>query len=218
MTVALDSRDFAPFPFHVPRPLIRAFSQLGVEPVLVGGAVVEVWTGEREGVFKTMDLDFVGPEVLTAHRIHLLHLEGVEGGEVIGSRHLLIEGIPVEFPTGPLGIGDAYLNLRDATLQIPTREGDQIRCLRPEACVLDRLATVASEFGHFEQYIQALAVAVAQSNQPGWSDSWIEALSKQARLHRLWAFMRQELESGQPQAERLDEAMSLGWDPLGYRG
>ena len=83
--------------------------------------------------------------------------------------------------------------------------------------MLDRLATVAAEFGHFEQYIQALAVAVTQSNEPGWSDTWIERTAMAARLHRLWTFMKAELESGQPQEERLDEAMRIGWDPLWYK-
>lgn len=208
---------FRPFSFHIPRSLVRAFQQLNVHPVLVGGGVVEVWTGEREGVFKTSDLDFVGPDFLTANSIHLLKLEGVEGGEVIGSRHILVEGIPVEFPTGPLGVGDAYLDPEESTVVVQTIAGDKIRCLRPEACVLDRLATVASEFGHFEQYIQALAVAAAQCNQPSWSDPWIEATAKKARLHRVWSFMKAELESGQPQTERLDEAMGIGWDSIGYQ-
>lgn len=208
---------FRPFPCHIPRSLVLAFRQLRVDPVLVGGGVVEVWTGEREGVFKTSDLDFVGPDFLTANRIHLLNLEGVEGGEIIGSRHILVEGVPVEFPTGPLGVGDAYLDPEESTVLVSTANGEEVRCLRPEACVLDRLATVASEFGHFEQYIQALAVAVAQCDQPGWSDPWIETTARKARLHRLWSFMRAELDSGQPQTERLDEAMGIGWDLVGYR-
>ncbi len=211
-----DKPGFSPFPIHIPRQLIRAFRKLDVDPVLVGGGVVEVWTGEGEGVFKTSDLDFVGPDAQTANSIHLLGLEAVEGGDVVGSRHVLVEGVPVEFPTGPLGVGDAYLDTRESTVVVPTISGDMIRYLRPEACVLDRLATVASEFGHFEQYIQALAVAVAQCNQPGWSDPWMEVTAKKARLHRIWSFMKVELESGQPQTERLDEVMGLGWDPIGY--
>jgi len=203
------------FPVQIPRPLLKAFERLKVDPVLVGGAVVEIWTGEREGVFKTSDLDFVGPNFLTGHRIHLLGLEGIEGGDVIGSRHILVGGVPVEFPTGPLGVGDAYLNPEDATVHVTTLAGDRVCCFRPEACVLDRLATVASAFGHFEQYIQALAVAVCQVDQPGWSNTWIEATSHQARLHRLWCFLRAEMESGEAHPERLNEAMAIGWDPVG---
>lgn len=181
--------------------------------MLVGGAVVEVWTGEREGVFKTMDLDFIGPNFLTANSIHLLGLPGVEGGEVIGSRHILVEGLPIEFPVGPLGVGDADLRIEDATVSITTLSGDRIRCLRPEACVLDRLATVASAYGHSEQYVQSLAVAASQVEQPGWSEAWIESTARQARLHRLWTHLKGELESGEPHPERLEEAMRIGWDP-----
>jgi hypothetical protein len=60
---------------------------------------VETWTGERDGVFKTADLDFVGPEFLTAHSIQLLGIEGVEGGEPVGSRHILVEGVLLSKPT-----------------------------------------------------------------------------------------------------------------------
>ena len=101
---------------------------------------MEVWTGEREGVFKTSDLDFIGPDFLTAYKIQEA---GIEGAQAVNSRHILVEGVPVEFPVGPLGVGDALLDPMDATVLVPTLLGDEIRCLRPEACVLDRLTAVA---------------------------------------------------------------------------
>jgi len=68
---------------------------------------VEVWTGEREGVFKTSDLDFIGPDFLTAYKIQEA---GIEGSQAVNSRHILVESVPVEFPVGPLGVGDALLD------------------------------------------------------------------------------------------------------------
>lgn len=50
---------FKPFRIQVPARLIKAFRRLGVEPILVGGAAVQVWTGRTDGPFLTGDLDFI---------------------------------------------------------------------------------------------------------------------------------------------------------------
>ncbi|WP_005032723.1 hypothetical protein [Holophaga foetida] len=200
------------YPIHVPQALLAAFRKLGVDPILVGGAVVEVWTGRRDGVFHTADLDFIGPDFLTAYQVQKVNPDGIEA---ISGRHVWVESVPIEFPMGPLGIGSALLDPATATVEVKTLAGDTIRCFRPEACVLDRLTAVAYEYGHFEQYIQALAVASAQCGEPDWSHDWIEATAREARLSRLWAYVADEIASGETRQERLDEAMRIGWDPLG---
>ncbi len=193
-----------PHPLAVPHSLIMAFQRLKARPVLVGGKAVQVWTGLQDGLFQTYDLDFV-----TSLRVEDFPALGL-GIEASG-RHVVVEGQPVEFPTGPLAVGDLQLDPESDAVEIPTSAGDRIRCLRPEACVLDRLAQVAA-WKVAEAYTQALAVAAAQVAQPGWDHAWIEEASRKAGLRKLWSLLKQELERDLPTEGALDEALRLGWD------
>jgi hypothetical protein len=123
----------------------------------------------------------------------------------------VVDGVAVEFPSGPLAVGDRILSEEEGAVQVPTAVGEKVLCLRPEACVLDRLAWVAGD--QLETaYVQALAVAAAQSTQSGWGENWIEEAARDARLSRLWDHLRAELRSGRPKPEALGRVLRLGWD------
>lgn len=135
----------------------------------------------------------------------------------IDGRHALVDGVPIEFPGGPLGVGDLDLDpLRDADL-VPTSAGGTVRCIRPEACVLDRLALVAGSQTR-TAFLQAAAVTVAQAGQPAWNQGWIDAGAASARLSRLWEHLKQVLERGNPTESDMDRAVQVGWDPPLQRG
>lgn len=193
-----------PHPVAVPPRLLEAFERLGASPVLVGGMVVQVWTGLSDGLFQTFDLDFI-----TSLRASDFARAGL-AMEPSG-RHMMVDGRPVEFPSGPLAVGDLQLDATHDTRLVPTLEGGSLRCLRPEACVLDRLAQVAA-WQVAEAYPQAMAVAIAQSGQPGWNSSWMDHAAKAAGLSKQWEHLRTELGRDAPSERGLDEALRIGWD------
>ena len=123
---------------------------------------------------------------------------------------MVVEGIPIEFPTGPLAVGDWVFNKGEATTLIPTMAGRTVLCFRPEASVLDRLAWVAGDRLEVA-YAQALAVAAIQSRQVDWDGDWIDAIALKAGLGRLWKHLAQELASGTQTEEGLDQALKIGW-------
>lgn len=177
---------------------------LNARPVLVGGKAAQVWTGLTEGLFQTFDLDFI-----TSLRSEDLVSLGL--GLESSGRHLMVDGVPVEFPSGPLAVGDLQLDPVADTCEVPTLAGDLIHCVRPEVCVLDRLAQVAA-WQVAEAYAQAAGVAAAQSGQPGWDEAWIEQAARKAGLSKLWTQLKAELERGTPSEAAMDEALRLGWD------
>lgn len=193
-----------PHPVTIPPRLLAAFEHLGASPVLVGGTAVQVWTGLSDGLFQTFDLDFITS--LRASDFIRAGLEMEPSG-----RHLLVDGRPVEFPSGPLAVGDLQLDAINDTRMVPTVDGGAVRCLRPEACVLDRLAQVAA-WQVAEAYPQAMAIAIAQSGQPGWDNGWMDRASMEAGLSKQWNHLRSELDRDALDERGLDEAMDLGWD------
>lgn len=191
-----------PMPVEVPPRLTEAFRFLHVEPVLVGGSAVQVWTGEREGIFQTGDLDFI---------THISKMDLVKAGIEVepSGRHALVDGIPIEFPSGPLGAGDLILDPKQDTLLVPTTDGAVVRCIRPEACALDRLGQVVG-WGERSAYLQALAVAVVQSDNPGWDWAWGDDAAKKAGLSKVWAHFRTDIARGETSPESMEAALKLG--------
>jgi hypothetical protein len=129
----------------------------GIGVVLVGGAVVAVYT---EGAYRSGDLDFV-PERLFEDRIDScmqglgFHRRG-RHYEHPACRHLFIE-----FVAGPLGIGN------DTNI-VPWREsveGHDLKILSPTDCVCDRLAS----YIHFQaRECLDQAVLVAKAHPMDW--------------------------------------------------
>lgn len=195
---------YAPSPILVPKALLDAFEQLRAEAVLVGGSAVQVWVGKRDGIFATGDLDFI-----THLSVWDLAKAGIHVEEQLG-RHVVVEGIPIEFPTGPLAVGDCVFEKGEASTLVPTVEGRPVLCLRPEASVLDRLTWVAGDQLEVA-YAQALGVAVSQFRQVDWDGDWVDAIALKAGLGRLWRHLKGELASGTPTAQGLARALKIGW-------
>lgn len=195
---------YAPAPIGVPSALLNAFEQLKAEAVLVGGSAVQVWVGQREGIFATGDLDFI-----THLSVRDLAKAGIHIEEALG-RHVVVDGVPIEFPTGPLAVGNHVFERGEASTLVPTVEGRPILCLRPEASVLDRLTWVAGDQLEVA-YAQALSVAVSQFRQLDWDGDWIDATARKAGLKRLWMHLNGELASGAPTARGLARALKIGW-------
>lgn len=191
-----------PTPIHVPPRLLEAFKVLGAEPVLSGGSAVQVWTGRFDDIFLTYDLDFI-----THLQIQDLATAGI-GIEKSG-RHAMVDGVAIEFPSGPLAINNLYLDPKADSVMVPTLNGDEMRCLRPEACVLDRLAQVAG-WQVPEAFLQASAVVVAQARASGWDQAWIDRNAAKAGLSRQWEHLKGELDH--PSKEGLERALEIGLD------
>ena len=195
---------YAPSPILVPKALLDAFEQLKAEAVLVGGSAVQIWVGRRDGIFATGDLDFI-----THLSVRDLAKAGLQVEEPKG-RHIVVDGIPIEFPTGPLAVGDYIFTKGEASVLVPTLEGRPILCLRPEASVLDRLAWVAGDQLEVA-YAQALGVAASQYNQREWDGKWIDRVPSKAGLGKLWRHLNKDLASGNPGVSGLDRALKIGW-------
>lgn len=191
-----------PTPIHVPPRLLDAFKVLGSEPVLSGGSAVQVWTGRFDDIFLTYDLDFI-----THLQIQDLAVAGLDIEK--SGRHAMVDGVVIEFPFGPLAINSLYLDPKADSVMVPTLTGDQMRCLRPEACVLDRLAQVAG-WQVPEAFLQASAVVVAQAGTLGWDQDWIDLNAARAGLSRQWEHLKAELDH--PSKEGLERALEIGLD------
>lgn len=127
----------------------------GIESVLVGGAVVAVYS---KGAYRSGDLDFIAgtgtrPQIEKAleelgfKRIKCRHFENPE------CPHLIIE-----FPPGPLSIGDDY-KIEPEEIKVNNRI---LKILSPTDCIRDRLASYI-HFNARECLDQAVLVAQNQS-------------------------------------------------------
>lgn len=125
----------------------------GIEAVLVGGAVVSIYS---KGAYQSGDLDFVITNLIKnkvdslmeeigfkRHGRHFIHPE---------CKHLF-----VEFPTGPISIGDDY----SIKLEELEEKGQKIKILSPTDCIKDRLASYIY-FKAYETLDQAILVAQQQ--------------------------------------------------------
>ncbi len=136
----------------------------GIESVLVGGAVVAVYS---KGAYKSGDLDFI---------VGKLELEKVQsvlekiGFQKIRGRHYEhpeCQHMIIEFPPGPLSIGDDY-KIRPAAVTV---EGKKIKIFSPTDCIRDRLASYI-HFNAKECLEQAILVARVQSFDSEKVRSW----------------------------------------------
>lgn len=106
----------------------------GIDTVLVGGAVVSVYT---DGAYRSGDLDFIVNSYFdTDLKKHMMEIGFEQEG-----RHFVhpkIKHIFVEFPgKPPIGIGEDYSIVPDE-IQV---EGQKIKIYSPTDSVKDRLAT-----------------------------------------------------------------------------
>lgn len=109
-----------------------AFRKAGIDVVLSGGSCVSIYSSEQ---YVSMDLDFVNAMLAKRDRIKTV-MEGLGFHEE--NRYFLHPDTKflVEFPPGPLGVGEEPVKQID---ELETITG-VLRLISPTDCVKDRLA------------------------------------------------------------------------------
>jgi hypothetical protein len=129
----------------------------GIRSVLVGGAVVAIYT---EGLYRSGDLDMI-TDGLDRHRLPEALAEiGFQPGKSRYFKHPECPHLFLEFPHGPVEIGDEHPITPDE-IQV---EGRILRLLSPTDCVKDRLASYI-HWQSFDCFEQALLVCHRQAER-----------------------------------------------------
>ena len=102
----------------------------GISTVLTGGAVVSIYT---ENKYMSYDADFISPTDHKTINKAMLELGFENHGKDFRHKN---SDFFVEFPSGPLAIGDMLVNA-EAELKF---KGHKLRLLSPTQSVMDRLA------------------------------------------------------------------------------
>lgn len=111
--------------------IVKKLSENKIEAVLVGGSVVSIYTANR---YESYDLDFISP---AEHR-QIANAMAELGFTQKGKDFIHANSkFSVEFPTGPLGIGDDQPIKAEGKLKV---DGVNIALLSPTQSVMDRLA------------------------------------------------------------------------------
>lgn len=129
----------------------------GIRSILVGGAVVAIYT---EGLYRSGDLDMVPDDFQKSEIPRVMEGIGFMPGKSRHYRHPDCQHLFIEFPPGPVELGDEYPITPD---EIPF-EGRTIRLLSPTDCVKDRLAA----YIHWKRracYDQARLVCLRQKGR-----------------------------------------------------
>jgi hypothetical protein len=129
----------------------------GIRLVLVGGAVVAIYT---EGLYRSGDLDLV-PEDFGRPRIpEVMSSLGFVSRKSRHYKHPDCGHLVVEFPQGPVSLGEEYPITPDE-VQI---DGRTIRLLSPTDCVKDRMAAFI-HWGSRDCFDQAILVCQTQKDR-----------------------------------------------------
>lgn len=105
----------------------------GIRSVLVGGAVVAIYTS---GLYRSGDLDLIPENFDPAKLARALEKIGFKPAKSRYFKHPLCQHLFLEFPRGPVEIGDEYPVVPDE-IEV---EGRCLRLLSPTDCVKDRMA------------------------------------------------------------------------------
>ncbi len=105
----------------------------GMRCVLVGGAVVSIYT---EGLYRSGDLDLIPDRYDRSALPEILAEIGFMPDKSRYFKHPECSHLYLEFPNGPVEIGDEYPVRPDEI----TVEGRVLRMLSPTDCVKDRMA------------------------------------------------------------------------------
>ena len=138
-------------------------SKSGLDAVLVGGAVVSIYT---DGIYQSGDLDFIIQNIVKEKLPTLMKEIGFdkEGRHYI---HPKCDHLFVEFPPGPLGIGEET-DIKPESIE---SNGTVIKILSPTDCIKDRLADYIY-FKSQEGMDQALLVAKYQPFNKSSIKTW----------------------------------------------
>ena len=129
-------------------------SKEGIDSVLVGGAVVAIYS---KGIYQSGDLDFIterGSNEKITQILESLDFKKVRGRHF---EHPECSHLILEFPPGPISIGDDY-KIKPAEIEV---EGQVIKIFSPTDCIKDRLASYIY-FNARECLDQAVLVAKQQ--------------------------------------------------------
>jgi hypothetical protein len=153
--------------------ICQSLQDAGVTVTLTGGACVAIWS---KGKYVSHDLDFIeeGPVPRQKIRAVLRRLGFAEKG-----RHFVHpkNKFFVEFPTGPLMVGDQRIE-RVSERTIST---GRLRLLTPTDCVKDRLAAYF-HWNDRQALEQALLVAQAQDVDLKDIRRWSKSEGNQAKF------------------------------------
>ena len=127
----------------------------GIECVLVGGAVVAIYS---EGAYHSGDLDLIAERYELPRVMQILNALGFEKVHGRHFEHPDCSHLIIEFPPGPISIGDD----RNIVPDILRVDGQRLRIFSPTDCIRDRLASYI-HFNARECLEQAVLVA---NNQP----------------------------------------------------
>jgi hypothetical protein len=141
----------------------------GIESVLVGGAVVAIYT---EGLYRSGDLDLVVHSLDRGKVADALAKIGFETTRSRYYKHPKCDHMFLEFPPGPVELGNEH-PIYPAVQEI---EGRALKILSPTDCVKDRLAG----FIHWnarDLLDQAALVCLRQTHRIEWKEieRWCEA-------------------------------------------
>lgn len=129
----------------------------GISTVLVEGAVVSIYTG---GLYRSGDLDLI-PEDFDRSRIPgVLNSLGFISAKSRHFRHPACNHLVVEFPLGPVSLGDEFPVTPDELVV----EGRTLGILSPTDCVKDRMAAFI-HWGSRDCFDQAILVCRTQKEQ-----------------------------------------------------
>lgn len=145
----------------------QALEQFNIASTLSGGAAVSIYTDNE---YESYDLDFVTSErnSTIARALAPLGFESEPGTRAFhhpGTEYF------VEFPPGPLGLGETIIDHKDAVV-IETAYGS-LRILTPTQSVMDRLASYLA--WHDNQAFDQAAM-IAKHHELDW-----EAIGRWAR-------------------------------------
>jgi hypothetical protein len=105
----------------------------GIRSVLVGGAVVSIYTA---GLYRSGDLDMVPDRYDRSGITEILDRLGFKPEKSRYFKHPECKHLYLEFPNGPVELGEEY-PITPAEILV---EGRTLRLLSPTDCVKDRLA------------------------------------------------------------------------------
>ncbi len=173
------------------------FRRRGINIVLSGGSCVSIYSAEK---YVSMDLDFVdmGSTKRTVIRKAMESLGFSEENRYF--RHP-DTALLVEFPPGPLGVGEELVKQID---EIATQTG-VVRIISPSDCVKDRLAWYYHD-NDTECLEQAVLVAASNDVNLEEIERWSEVEGKReafdAIKHRLRRAAQQDKSSGRGNPRR----------------
>lgn len=153
--------------------VVGKLKQHGIEAVLVGGSVVSIYTSNK---YASNDLDFISP---AAHK-RIAEAMSELGFSAKGKDFFHAStAFTVEFPTGPISIGDDEPVIPEGSM---TLDGVEVKMLSPTQSVMDRLIAF---FVFNDRQCLDQAVWIAESHPINMSqvEAWAKRERQEEKLH-----------------------------------